>query len=81
MSGNENITIAAVLSKPIVRYRGAAQVVVGRSAILHPVDHPNHLPGHNVSNARQVRTSAVIDFNSETGYIETMNTIYMPETQ
>ena len=82
--GNDHITVAAPLAgkdKPVVRYRGTATAAIGRSAFLHPIDHPNHLRGHDVSNTRVVRTSAVIDFDAETGRIETMNTIYLPEAQ
>lgn len=44
-----------------------------------PVNHPNHLDGHNVTNCNTVRTSRVLSHDEATGRIETQNTIYMPE--
>lgn len=68
------------MDKPIVHYRGEAAVpAIGAGAWLHPVDHPNHLEGHDVSNTKLVRTSAVLSHDPETGRIETKHTIYMPE--
>lgn len=68
------------MDKPIVHYRGEAVVfAIGGAAWLQPVDHPNHLEGHDVSNTKPVRTSAVLSHNPETGRIETKHTIYVPE--
>lgn len=61
--------------KPIVHYVGPA-VRYGNSALLHPVDHPNHLDGHDVSNTTVARTSDVVSWEGDR--IETKNTIYMP---
>lgn len=67
-----------IKDKPIVHYKGAVSIEDGR-AFLDPTDHPNHLDGHNVSNAALVRTSSIISHDRATGRIETRNTIYMPE--
>lgn len=64
------------MSKPVVAYTEAT--VHATMCWLKPVDHPNHLPGHGVSNLRVVRTSTVLSWDHETGRIETKNTIYMP---
>lgn len=66
------------MSKPTVTYKGEAYSFFGR-ALLHPVNHPNHLPGHEVSNTNEVTTSLVLSWDKPTGRIETKNTIYMPE--
>jgi hypothetical protein len=47
----------------------------GNGVILKPLDHPD---SENVSNTCPVRTSAVINWDKETGIIETQNTIYIP---
>lgn len=68
------------MTKPVVRYKAPGYVPkVGGSALVLPVDHPNHLPGHQISNTVPVRTSAVIAHDVETGVFETVNTIYKPE--
>jgi hypothetical protein len=64
------------MNKPVVAYTEAT--VVSAICFLKPVDHPNHLEGHSVSNERIVRTSAVVASDLTTGRIETRNTIYMP---
>lgn len=64
--------------KPIVQYRGEA-VPFGGSALLFPVDHPNHLEGHDVSNTKMATTSKVISWDESSGRIETQNTVYYPE--
>ena len=64
-------------NKPTVHYKGKAQKFM-LSAYLLPVDHPNHLVGHSVSNTEYVTTSKVLNWNEETGVIETKNTIYVP---
>lgn len=66
------------MNKPIVHYTTASAPAVGVSAYLIPVDHPNHIDGHDVSNERLVRTSRVESINEATGRIETRNTVYMP---
>ena len=63
-------------AKPTVHYRGEAVKVMGR-AMLYPVDHPNHLDGHDISNTDLVTTSAVLSWVGDR--IETKNTIYVPE--
>lgn len=64
------------MKKPIVHYTQAT--VHGERCWLKPVDHPNHLPGHDVSNEYPVTTSSLVSCDHETGRIETKNTIYMP---
>lgn len=66
------------MSKPTVHYRGEAHIVLNR-AFLQPVDHRNHLDGHDVSNTKTARTSTVVAHDPDTGRIETKNTIYIPE--
>lgn len=65
-------------SKPVVFYRGKAIPFLDR-ALLYPVNHPNHLEGHEVTNRKQVITSRIINWSLTTGCIETANTIYTPE--
>jgi hypothetical protein len=64
--------------KPVVHYTDLAYIKVSGVAVLLPLDHPNHLPTHNVSNKHHIRTSTVLRHDVETGEIETMNTIYRP---
>lgn len=64
------------MSKPVVAYTEAG--LHGTACWLMPVDHPNHLEGHSVSNTRVVRTSPVVASDLATGRIETQNTVYMP---
>jgi len=66
------------VEKPIVHYIGEAIKYQGR-AVLMPVDHPNHLKGHDVSNEEVVTTSLVLSW--EDGRIETKNTVYVPQVQ
>lgn len=61
--------------KPIVHYIGKAERC-GARALLHPVDHPNHLEGHDVSNEHLATTSTVLSWVGDR--IETKNTIYVP---
>lgn len=61
--------------KPIVHYRGKA-VKKGARALLQPVDHTNHLEGHDVSNEQVALTSTVVSWEGDR--IETKNTIYVP---
>ena len=64
--------------KPIVHYKGAiGPIVVGRSATVFPVDHPNT---ELVSNTTFVHTSPVVSYDQETGKFETQNTQYVPVT-
>lgn len=65
--------------KPVVHYTELFTYEIGGCAILVPTNHPNHIPGHNVSNTKPVITSEVLGYNVETGLLETKNTIYMPE--
>lgn len=66
--------------KPIVRYTMANYIKVGDKAEVTPVDHPNHLPGHAVSNdGRPVWTSKVVSYDPKTGEFETNNTYYKPQ--
>lgn len=66
------------IEKPVVHYIGAAVRHEGR-AFLYPVDHPNHIEGHCVTNDRLVKTSKVVSWND--GRIETKNTVYVPQVQ
>lgn len=62
------------MNKPTVHYLGTPINLMNK-AILHPVDHPDHL---NVSNTKEVVTSDVVSWCIESGRIETKNTIYIP---
>jgi len=66
--------------KPTVHYRGVPYVVANH-AWLTPIDHPNHVEGQDVSNMKNVRTSTVLSYDTVTGRIETLNTVYMPEKE
>lgn len=66
------------MNKPVVHYSGQASVVAEHAYLL-PLDHPNHIEGHSVSNCRVVRTSRVLEHDPQTGRIETRHTIYMPD--
>lgn len=67
-------------TKPVVHYDNTKHSVIalGRSAVVLPVDHPNHLPDHQVSNTVHVLTSRVIKIHHD-GSFETENTIYKPK--
>lgn len=67
------------MNKPIVHYRGKAQPWHSNTALLFPIDHPNHKPGHSISNNHIARTSSIVEWDRKTGRIETLNTIYVPE--
>lgn len=68
-------------TKPVVHYTPNPHQfipdVVGKGAMVWPVDHPNHLFSQNVSNETACFTSAVIRIG-ENGEFETLNTIYKP---
>lgn len=67
--------------KPVVRYDRSPSmywIQVGNSAYVTPLDHPNHLEGHHVTNGMQIRTSTVISYDKATGEFETLNTKYVP---
>lgn len=62
--------------KPIVHYKSLhGSIVVGQSATVFPVDHPD---AENVSNTTVAFTSNVVSYSPETGEFETMNTRYVP---
>jgi hypothetical protein len=67
--------------KPVVHYRPDYYQFIpkepGQRAMVYPVDHPNHLPVHCVSNEKMCFTSTVIRVG-ENGEFETLNTIYRP---
>lgn len=71
--------------KPIVHYTGKATIFTEYDktirAHLIPINHKNHLEGHSVENGRMATTSKIICHDEASGLIETMNTIYMPESQ
>lgn len=60
--------------KPIVQYRKAQHVQVGRGCLILPMDHPGDL----VSNTTWAITSPVVKHDPVSGIIETLNTIYQP---
>lgn len=66
--------------KPLVHYVGTPEIFTDfdgqQRAYLTPVDHPDTV---NVSNTRVARTSAIVSMNSDTGRIETRNTVYIPQ--
>jgi len=66
--------------KPTVLYDATKLkiIVLGRAAVIFPINHPNHLPDHDVSNTKHVLTSRVIKLNHD-GSFETLNTIYKPQ--
>lgn len=67
------------MNKPTVNYTVQfGPLVLGKSAFVRPTNHPNHLPEHNVSNQRIVRTSEVVKIMSD-GF-ETLNTIYKEQS-
>lgn len=73
------------MAKPVVRYREMYYVAIGHSAIVTPVDHPNHLKDHRISNTQPVHTSRVMDIGAPNEYgcpvFETMNTRYVPTAE
>lgn len=68
--------------KPTVLYDNTQLVIIalGRGAVVKPIDHPNHLADHDVSNTKHVLTSRVIKIHYD-GSFETENTIYKPQKE
>lgn len=66
------------MTKPIVHYRGHA-IKAEERARLTPLDHNHHIPEQRITNGFPVTTSRVLSWDKDTGRIETMNTIYLPE--
>ena len=68
--------------KPTVHYNNLllSVIALGRGALVAPVDHPNHLASHAVSNTKHVLTSRVIKVHYD-GSFETENTIYKPQKE
>lgn len=66
--------------KPIVHYNNEllSIIALGCGAVVMPVDHPNHLPDHRVTNTTHVLTSCVLKLHYD-GSFETENTIYKPK--
>lgn len=63
--------------KPVVLYKPSEiPIRKGASAFVYPVNHPNHLEGHLVSNTKLAKTSTVIDYDPCKGSFETLNTRY-----
>ena len=60
--------------KPIVQYRKAQHIEVGRGCLILPMDHPGEL----VSNTTWAITTPVVRYDPVSGIIETHNTIYQP---
>jgi hypothetical protein len=69
------------LEKPTVLYKDLVSAEVGYRAILYPINHPNHLNGHQVTNLKYVLTSVVKEYDPVSGRIETENSIYFPEVK
>lgn len=66
------------MDKKVVRYiKGTLNLLggVGHPAVLKPIDHPD---SEYVSNTKCVLTSLVVS-HDDTGRVETVNTIYVPE--
>lgn len=65
------------MSKKIVHYNRSRykNIVLGHSAIVFPIDHPDT---EQVSNTREVITSRVIKMFPD-GSFETLNTMYKPK--
>ena len=66
--------------KPVVYYdtNYPAHIKEGSAAYIKPINHPNHLPGHCVSNTSMVHTSTVLSVDAD-GNFETKNTRYVPK--
>lgn len=63
------------MTKPIVRYvELVEEPEIGGQAVLVPADHPR-----SELNWKDVWTSRVESYDQDTGRIETLNTIYLPE--
>ena len=60
--------------KPLVHYRELVYCMLGRSALVVPVDHPSGL----VSNRGHIMTSTVMVEMDGEGRFETLNTRYEP---
>lgn len=60
--------------KPLVHYRELVFCMLGRSAVVVPVDHPSA----RVSNRRHIVTSTVMVEIDGEGAFETLNTRYEP---
>lgn len=62
--------------KKIVRYyKDKGVELAGDRALLYPMDHPDSL---RVSNTTLILTSKVINFDRDTGILETENSLYTP---
>lgn len=67
--------------KKVVKYTeaffpmAASGVVVGHSAWVVPVDHPDE---EYVTNGQMALTSRVVSYDETTCIFETMNTVYIP---
>lgn len=72
------IMLDNLTGKKVVRYRAVAinwPPVVGHGYALYPVDHPSIY----VSNSSICYTSNVVAIDFDTGRIETIYTVYIPE--
>lgn len=65
--------------KPIVNCELVLLPLIGSRCFVIPKNHPNHLPGHGVSNKSVAMTSFVVSINEELQQFETENTIYQWE--
>ena len=59
------------MSKPVVHYEGSPYLADGMVYGIKPIDHPR-----SELNGVLVHTSRVLKFDTETGEIETLNTLY-----
>lgn len=68
--------------KKVVYYRGEAMPYSytpnDLRAVLVPVNHTNHVEGQEATNGFINTTSKVVNWNKETGVIETTYSIYVP---
>ena len=65
-----------MLKKQVVRYSGLLFTpIVGQSATVYPVDHPDM---ERVTNGQMAYTSSVVSYDETTGQFETQNTLYVP---
>lgn len=67
------------MNKPVVQcslVTPEKYLAIGCGALVMPYNHPNHLPGHDISGEHAVRTSRVVAIDLNTRRLETLNTIY-----
>lgn len=72
-SGALNLSEFVSKTKPTVKYDVMAitRIEVGKRADVYGIDHP-------LLGSQWINTSAVLNYDKETGVFETWNTIYVP---